>query len=88
MYENRAMKPVATVLRRGWKEMKERRMEGERVNLRYVVSTYVNVTTFFPVQLSHAKTKQNKTQHCLWHKGPLMLLLLPFWHFLTSSPLH
>jgi hypothetical protein len=42
MYEHGTMRPVETVLRKGW----GRRMEGG--SLRYVVSTFVNVTVYLP----------------------------------------
>jgi hypothetical protein len=48
IYENRRLKPAEIVLRRG---------EGRRmkvVNLRYTVSSYVNITTYPPVQLLYA----------------------------------
>jgi hypothetical protein len=41
-YKNRKMKPVEIVLRMLW-EVKS--------NLRYVVSTYVTITMYLPVQL-------------------------------------
>jgi hypothetical protein len=40
-YENRTMKPVEIIVRRGRRD--EGMMQG--VNLRYVVSTYVNITS-------------------------------------------
>jgi hypothetical protein len=51
-YENRTMKPVEIIVRRGRRD--EGMMQG--VNLRYVVSTYVNgtMTMYPPVQLSYA----------------------------------
>jgi hypothetical protein len=54
MYENRIMKPLEIVLRRG----KRRMMEG--VNLRYILSTYVNVTMYPPVQQLYSN-KNNKS---------------------------
>jgi hypothetical protein len=41
IFENRRMKPVEIVLRRR-ERGKRRMMEG--VNLRYIISTYVNIT--------------------------------------------
>jgi hypothetical protein len=51
IYINRRMKPVEIVLRRG-KRGRERMMEG--ANLRYIVSTYVNITMHYPAQLLYA----------------------------------
>jgi hypothetical protein len=51
LYENRTMKPVEIVLRRG--ERWGRMMEG--VNLRYFVNAYVNLTIYPPVQLLYVK---------------------------------
>jgi hypothetical protein len=48
IYENRRMKPVEIVLRR----QKGKRMEG--VNLRYIVSTYVNIIMYLSAQLLNA----------------------------------
>jgi hypothetical protein len=48
IYENRRMKPVETVLRKSGKVGKGRPMEG--INLRHIVSTYVNITMYPPVQ--------------------------------------
>jgi hypothetical protein len=45
LYENRRMKPVEIVLRRGRGRMME------RVNLRCIVSTYINITMYPPMQL-------------------------------------
>jgi hypothetical protein len=45
------MKPVEIVLRREEKE-RVRMMEG--LNLRYIVSTYVNITMYPPAQLLYA----------------------------------
>jgi hypothetical protein len=50
IYENRGMKPVEIVLRRG-RGMKE---NDRGVKLRYIVSTYVNTTVYPPVQLLYA----------------------------------
>jgi hypothetical protein len=46
IHENRRMKPVEIVLRSGGGE---KRKTMERVNLRYVVSTDVNITKYPPV---------------------------------------
>jgi hypothetical protein len=54
IYENRRMKPVEIVTRIG--EEGSQRMMG-RVNLRYIVSAYVNITIYPPAQLLYA----NKT---------------------------
>jgi hypothetical protein len=50
IYENRRMKSVEIVLRKGGRR---RRMEG-RI---YLVSTYVNITMYPPVQLLYANKK-------------------------------
>jgi hypothetical protein len=50
IYENRRIKPVEIVPRLG--ERRGRTIE--RVNLRYVVSTYINFTMYFPIQLLYA----------------------------------
>jgi hypothetical protein len=50
IYENRRMKPVEIVLRTG-RGMRE---NDGGVNLRYIVSTYVNITVYPPVQLVYA----------------------------------
>jgi hypothetical protein len=52
IYENRRMKPVEIILRSRERKSR-RRMEG--VNLRYIVSIYINITMYPPVQLLHAK---------------------------------
>jgi hypothetical protein len=53
MYENK-MKPVEIVLRRrGWG--RGRTMEG--INLRYIVSTYANITMYPLVQLLYTNKK-------------------------------
>jgi hypothetical protein len=52
IYENRRMKLVEIVLRRGKREM----MEG--INLIYIVNTYANITMYLLVQLLHAKEKR------------------------------
>jgi hypothetical protein len=49
MYENRMRKPVKIILRG---EGRGRMMEG--VNLRCIISTYVNVTVYQSVQLLYA----------------------------------
>jgi hypothetical protein len=48
MYENGTMRPVETVLRKGGGRIREK--DG-RVNLRYFVSTFVNVNNVPPVKL-------------------------------------
>jgi hypothetical protein len=57
IYENRRMKPVVIVLRsRG-------RWGGrimEEVNLRYIVSTHVNIRMYLPIQLSYATKNEIK----------------------------
>jgi hypothetical protein len=44
MYENGKMRPVKTVLRTRGKGIKEN--DGGGVNLRYIVSTFVNITLY------------------------------------------
>jgi hypothetical protein len=54
IYENRRMKPVEIVLRRvegGRGRMKE------EVGLRYIVSIYVNITVYPPIQLLYVNKK-------------------------------
>jgi hypothetical protein len=48
------MKPVEIALRRG-EEERGSVMEG--ANLRYIVSTYVNITMYSPLQLLYANKK-------------------------------
>jgi hypothetical protein len=48
MYENGTVRPTETVLRRGEGGIKEK---GGEVNLRYIVSAFVNVTMYPPIQL-------------------------------------
>jgi hypothetical protein len=56
--ENKRMRPVEIVLsRRGG----GRRME--RINLKYIVSTYVNITMYPPVQLLYANKKFKKEKN-------------------------
>jgi hypothetical protein len=50
IYENRRMKPVEIVLRR--EGGRERTIE--ELNLRYIVSTYINITMYSSVQLLYA----------------------------------
>jgi hypothetical protein len=58
IYENRRIKLVEIVLRRGGEKGRGRIMEG--VSLRYIVSTYVNVTVYPPVQLLYANKIMKK----------------------------
>jgi hypothetical protein len=60
MYENRIMKPLEIVLRRG----KRRMMEG--VNLRYILSTYVNVTMYPPVQQLYSNKNNKSLKNSQW----------------------
>jgi hypothetical protein len=51
IYENRKIHPVEIVLQR--REGRKGRMM-ERVNLKYMVSTHINITVYLPVQLLYA----------------------------------
>jgi phosphotransferase system glucose/maltose/N-acetylglucosamine-specific IIC component len=55
-YENRRMKPIKIVLRKGGGS------KMEWVNLRYIITTYVNITMYPTVQLLYAN-KNFKTKH-------------------------
>jgi hypothetical protein len=50
IYKHRKMKPVKIVLRRGSGRKRENDGGGQ-ISLRYIVSTYVNITIYFLVQL-------------------------------------
>jgi hypothetical protein len=54
IYENRRMKAVEIFVRRGRGENRERL---SRITLRYIVSTYVNITVYPSVQLLNANKR-------------------------------
>jgi hypothetical protein len=69
-YENRRMKPVKIVLRRG---RSPRGRTKERVKLTKIYcSTYVNITMYFSIQILYAnKTKPTKQKECTLQMGGL-----------------
>jgi hypothetical protein len=77
VYENRRMKPVEIVLRRE-REEGEKRRTVEEINLRYIVSTYVNIKMYPPVQLLYVKNFFKKVLILLQTRLGLVYFSLAF----------